>query len=126
MTVRTFIADQPSPQREIMTILRSWILDLGQHIQEKISAKVPYFYFYGPLCFLHPGRDTVELGFAKGYELTDEEKLLESRGRKHVKTITFYSITQLEEQEESLRHMLNEAAILNEYRFKRQKQKKTS
>jgi uncharacterized protein YdeI (YjbR/CyaY-like superfamily) len=124
MTVRTFIADQPSPQREIMTILRSWILDLGQHTQEKISAKIPYFYFYGPLCYLHAQRDGVDLGFTKGYELTDEEKLLESRGRKHVKTITFFSVTQLEEQEESLRHILNEAAILNEYRFRQQQKKK--
>lgn len=124
MTVRTFIADQPSPQREIMTILRSWILDLGRHTEEKISAKIPYFYFFGPLCYLHTQGDGVDLGFTKGYEITDEEKLLESRGRKHVKTITFYSVAQLEEQEESLRHILNEAAILNEYRFKQQQKKK--
>jgi hypothetical protein len=124
MTVRAFIADQPPSQREIMTILRSWILDLGRHTQEKISADIPYFYLYGRLCYLHPQREGVDLGFTKGYELTDEAKLFESRGRKHLKTITFYSVTQLEEQEEALRHILNEAAILNEYRFKQQQKKK--
>lgn len=107
-----------------MTVLRSWVLDLGPHTQEKISNKIPSFSFLGPLCFLNPTDDGVELGFTKGYELSDDDKILESKGRKMVKSITFYSLTALEEQEDSIRHILNEAAILNEYRFKRKTAKK--
>lgn len=124
MNVRQFITEQPDPQREIMTILRSWILDLGPHTQEKISYKIPYFSFYGPLCYLNPNEDGVDLGFTKGYELSNEQGILEAKGRKHVKSITFYSTTDLEEQEDTIRHILNEAAILNEYRFKRKARKK--
>lgn len=119
MTVRTFINEQPAPQRELMTILRSWIFDLGPHTQEKISYKKPYFSFYGTMCFLSAHAEGVDLGFTKGYEISDEQKILESKGRKQVKTITFHSVAELEENEEAIRHILNQAAILNEYRFKR-------
>ena len=124
MNVSGFISLQREPKRGIMTILRSWILDLGRHIEEKISNKIPYFSFFGPLCYLNPTDDGVELGFTKGYELSDDDRILESRGRKMVKSITFYSLTFLEEQEDTIRHILNEAAILNEYRFKRKSTRK--
>lgn len=107
-----------------MTVLRSWVLDLGRHTEEKISNKIPCFSFYGPMCYLNPTGDGVELGFTKGYELSDDDRILESKGRKMVRSITFYSLTSLEEQEETIRHILNEAAILNEYRFKRKANRK--
>lgn len=107
-----------------MTVLRSWILDLGRHTEEKISNKIPYFSFFGPMCYLNPTDEGVELGFTKGYELSDDDRILESRGRKMAKSITFYSLTSLEEREDTIRHLLNEAAILNEYRFKRKASRK--
>jgi hypothetical protein len=119
MNVRQFIYEQPQPQREMMTILRSWILDLGSHTQEKISYKIPYYSFYGTMCFLSPHADGVDLGFTKGYELSNEQKMLESKGRKLVRSVTLHSVAELEENEDTIRHLLNEAAILNEYRFKR-------
>lgn len=124
MNVTQFIAQQPEPNRKIMTVLRSWVLDLGRHTEEKISNKIPYFSFYGPMCYLNPTSEGVELGFTKGYEISDDERILESKGRKMVKSVTFVSLTSLEEQEETIRHILNEAAILNEYRFKRKASRK--
>jgi hypothetical protein len=119
MNVTGFISQQPEPKKGVMTILRSWILDLGRSTEEKISNKIPYFSFFGPMCYLNPTDDGVELGFTKGYELSDDDQLLEAKGRKMVRSITFDSLTSLEEQEDTIRRLLNEAAILNEYRFKR-------
>jgi hypothetical protein len=119
MNVTGFISQQPEPKKGVMTILRSWILDLGRSTEEKISNKIPYFSFFGPMCYLNPTDDGVELGFTKGYELSDDDHLLEAKGRKMVRSITFDSLTSLEEQEDTIRRLLNEAAILNEYRFKR-------
>ena len=126
MTVQAYIVSREDPTRQIMTILRSWVLDLGSHTQEKISHNVPYFSFYGNLCYFSPKKDHgVELCFVKGNRLDDENKILESRGRKELRSKTFYSIAELEEVEDQVRHLLNEAAILNEYHFKqKQKQKK--
>jgi len=119
MTVQYYIRELPESQREIMTVLRSWILDLGPHTSEKINYKVPYFSFYGSLCYLSPQEDGISLSFCKGNEISDEQKLLEKKGRKHVMSITFYSLAQAEEYEDPIRRILNEAAILNEYRYKR-------
>ena len=124
MNVSGFISQQAEPNKGMMTILRSWVLDLGRHTEEKISNKIPYFSFFGPMCYLNPTDEGVELGFTKGYELSDDNRILESKGRKMVTSITFYSVTSLEEQEDAIRHILNEAAILNEYRFKRKATRK--
>ncbi len=119
MRVQNYILSQPSPQREMMTILRSWILDLGSHTQEKISNTVPSFLFYGPLCYLAPRNDGVDLVFPQGHHLDDESGLLDAKGRKHARSRVFYSVAELEEFEEPVRRLLNQAAILNEYQFKR-------
>lgn len=124
MTVQQYISDQPSPQREILTIVQSWVLDLGTHIEQKISNKVPQFYHYGPLCYVHADTDSVEVCFTKGFELVDEEKVLSAEGRKHVRSITFFSVAEAEEHEDEIRKLLNEAAILNEFQFKRKKKSK--
>jgi len=117
MNVSGFISRQAEPNMGIMTILRSWILDLGRHIEEKISNRIPYFSFFGPLS---PTNEGLELGFTKGYVLSDVDRILEPTGpRKMVRSITLYGLTFLEEQENAIRHVLNETAILNEYRFKR-------
>lgn len=124
MNVSHYIHKQPSPNREIMTVLRSWILDLGSHTVERISYRVPYFSYYGPLCYFNPGPDGIDFSFTKGNELSDEQQILESRGRKQVRSITFYSLAQVEEHEDSIRRLLNEAAILNEYLYKRKQKKR--
>ncbi|WP_333818942.1 DUF1801 domain-containing protein [Ohtaekwangia sp.] len=125
MTVSHFIAEAREPHREIMTILRAWVRDLGAHMQEKISNKVPYFYLHGPLCYFSAAAEGIDICFSRGNEISDDQKLLEAKGRKHVRSVTFHSVAELEENEETLRHILNEAAILNEYHF-RQKKKKSA
>ena len=86
---------------------------------------MPYFYFHGPLCYLSPKLDGVYIGFAKGHQLSNEQDLLESNKRKFVRTITFHSLAELEEKEEEVRKILNEAAILNEYHARRKTKSKS-
>ena len=107
-----------------MSVLRRWILDLGPHTQEKISYTVPYFYFYGPLCYLNPALDGVDLSFVNGKKLSNEQKLLEDKNRKTVASIRFHSLAEVEEREEQIRQILNEAAILNQYLHNLKKKKK--
>ena len=124
MTVSSYISQLGEPHRQIMTILRSWILDLGPHTQEKITYKIPYFHFYGHLCSLRPNSEGVDLSFMRGNELEDESKLLEGRGRKQVKSITFYSVAETEEHEDEVRRLLNRAALQNEYHQSQKKRMK--
>lgn len=107
-----------------MSVLRRWILDLGPHTQEKISYTVPYFYFYGQLCYLNATTDGVDLSFANGKKLSNKQKLLEDKNRKAVASIRFHSLAEVEEMEEPVRQILNEAAILNQYLYQVKKNKK--
>jgi uncharacterized protein YdhG (YjbR/CyaY superfamily) len=122
--VQGYIALQRSSQKEMMSVLRRWILDLGPHAQEKISYTVPFFYFYGPLCYLNPAADGVDLSFTKGKKLSNGHKLLEGKNRKTVASIRFHSLAEVEEREEKIRQILNEAAILNQYLHNLKKKKK--
>ena len=115
MTVAQFIKAQPPRKLEMMTILRSWIFDLGAQTKEGIRDNIPHFHLHGDLCYLNPTEEGVDLGFVKGYELPNEHGLLESNGRKHTMSITFHSVAEVEEHEETVRQILNEAAILNEF-----------
>jgi hypothetical protein len=122
--VQSYIAERSPSQAKIMSVLRSWVLDIGPHAQEKISYTVPYFYFHGPLCYLSPKLDGAYIAFVHGHQLSDEHGLFETSNRKFVRAIHFYSLAELEEKEEEIRKILNEAAILNEYYFHQKKAKK--
>jgi len=123
-SVKDFIAEQRSTQKQILSVLRGWILDLGSHTTEKISYRVPCFYFYGLLCQLKPTADGVDLSFTQGASLSRDHKMVEKKGQKNVGTIRFHSLAELEECEEELRAILNEAAIQNQYLFNQKKKKK--
>ena len=104
-----------------MSVLRNLILDIAPYVEEKISYTVPFFYFHGPLCYLSPTFDGVYIGFVRGHQLANEQGLLETKKRKYIRSIHFYSLIELEEKEEVIRHILNEAAILNEYHAQQKK-----
>jgi uncharacterized protein YdhG (YjbR/CyaY superfamily) len=122
--VQDYIASQRPSHKEMMSVLRRWALDLGPHAQEKMSYNVPFFYFYGPLCYLNPVAEGVDLSFTKGNKLSNEQQLLENKKRKTVASIRFHSLAEVEEREEQIRQILNEAAILNQYLFQVKKRKK--
>jgi len=123
-SVSNYIASLPKSQAQIFSVLRNMVLDVGPHVQEKISYKIPFFYFHGPLCYLSPTFDGTYIGFVRGHQLSNEHGLLEKKGRKFVRSIHFYSLAELEEREEQIRQILNEAAILNEYHYRQRKKKK--
>lgn len=122
MTVQHFITNLPDKQRQIMTILRSWIFDLGPQVSEHISNDVPSFHLHGALCYLMPeDEDGVILSFNRGYELPKKYELLEVKEHKHVKSVTFYGVTEVEEHEDEVKEILNEAAALNGFLARRKK-----
>lgn len=121
--VQDYIASRPRSQAQIMSVLRNLVLDIGIHVQEKVSYNVPFFYFHGPLCYISPTFDGVYVGFVRGHQLSNEHGLLETKKRKYIRSIHFYSLAELEEKEERVRYLLNEAAILNEYYFQQKKKK---
>jgi hypothetical protein len=107
----------------MMTILRTWVFDLGRQVSEKFSKGVDSFAFFGRLCYLRVDDDNgIELCFVRGDKL-ERNSRLEARGRKWARSLSFSSVAEVEEHEDLVRSLLNEAAILNEYLFKRKVRK---
>ena len=116
-TVESFIARQPLSQRKVITFLRHLILDIAPAVGEKISYKIPFYAYHGSLCYLNPVSGAVDLGFARGVELSNQQQLLQRKGRKQVCSIRLYHLAEAEEHATALREILHEAAILNNHHW---------
>lgn len=113
--VEEYIARHRPLQQKIMSVLRSWILDLGAHTEEKIKYKIPYFNHFGTVAYLKPTVDGVDLGLIEGKSLSRSHKMVLVKGSKSHGYIRFHSLAELEEQEDEIRKILNDAAIMNRY-----------
>lgn len=105
----------------MLQTLRSTILQVAPHIDESIKYAIPFYSYYGPLCFLNVRRDVVTLGLCRGACLADEQGILEGRGKEvrhvHIRNMLDINIT-------ALQVLLQEAALLNEVSRKTKKYKK--
>jgi hypothetical protein len=82
-------------------------------VTSKISYQIPFYYRKSWICYLNPVKGGgVELGFTRGQELSNEQGILEAKGRKQVAGIIFYSLKDIPER--ALLEVINEAIILDE------------
>ena len=91
MTVDDYINQHSPDHQRILRWVRQIILLSDSNIREKISWNVPFYtYRRVHLCYLNVVRSepmAVDLAFTSGHELPDEANLLESRGRKTIKSL---------------------------------------
>ncbi len=120
--ILTFIYQHDNPQRAILEYLHERISSLPE-VTAKIRYKIPFYYRKSWFCYLNPTKDGgVELAFTRGNELSNEQGLLASKGRKQVYGVTFYSLKDI--PEDTLFEVLTEALVLDEtvkYASKRKK-----
>ncbi len=122
-TVQRFILHQEAKQRTILQFLHDLLLAHPEIIC-KIRYKIPFYYRKSWICYLNPVRkkDAIELAFVRGNELSNEQGLLESKGRKQVFGITFSSVEEIPQR--ALLELIQEAILLDEtvpYASKRRK-----
>lgn len=114
-SIDDYIDKSPTEYIPIIEILRKVILGTLPTIQEKISYGIPFYYHYGPLCYINPRKKVVDLGFSKGYALSNKQGVLESKNRSHVQTISFDSSANI--NTEVIREIILEAIMINEFRI---------
>ncbi|GAB3639841.1 DUF1801 domain-containing protein [Spirosoma arcticum] len=118
MTVDDYINQQMSDHQRILRWLRQLILTSDSDIRERISWKVPFYTCHAThLCYLNVVRSEpmeVDLAFVQGSGLPDEAGLLESRGRKKIKSLIIRNVGNPEE--DVVRTYLQEALLLNDNR----------
>lgn len=104
-----YILDQKEPYRTILLHLQVVIEATLPDLKMLYKYKIPFYYVEGkrPFCFMGVSKNYVDLGFWHGTHLTNHEEHLVSKGRKHMKSLRYF--TPEEVNEEVLIDVLKEA-----------------
>lgn len=109
-------------QRDILLHLHELITSFPE-VTGKIRYKIPFYDRRSWICYLNPIKgDRVELAFTRGNELSNEQGLLEARGRKQILGVVFDAVEEI--PDETVLEVLREALLLDEevpYRWKRKR-----
>lgn len=120
--VENRIYEFENPQREIMLFLHKMLKDEFT-LTDKITFNNPCYYQNSWICYLKALKNSkVELAFFRGNELSNHQDILESKGRKQLRSLDIASISEIPFEE--LRKVLHEAIVLDQtvpYASKRQK-----
>jgi hypothetical protein len=109
-------------QRDVLLYIHK-LLSQELNLIDKIRFKIPFYYRKSWICYLNPGKNkSVEFAFVRGNELSNSQKILESRGRKQVLSIELTALSQIPIKE--LTEIIQEAILLDDtvpYQSKRSK-----
>ena len=111
-SVEEYIYDLRGQQKAVMEYLHQ-LLETYPGITSKIRYKVPFYYRKSWICYLNPVKgDQVELSFTRGNELSNEQGILDFRGRKQVAGILFPSVESI--KTDVIAEIIQEAIMLDE------------
>ncbi|MFN8349020.1 MAG: DUF1801 domain-containing protein [Spirosomataceae bacterium] len=114
-----FLAHQTPEIRQLLQYVRQLILVAHPKMRERFMYNsVPFFMCYDYVCYFGKIQKTkgVEICFAKGFLLSNEQGLLDAKGRKLVSGITVRNLQEFKEIEEEFLEVLQEAILINETR----------
>lgn len=116
--VSAYIRQQPEADQPYYEQLRQLILESGPGVEELLKYGIPFYHYFGPLCYLSPQKGQLILGFTKGASLADENGIL--TGNQQVVRHFVVNKDALDQLDE-LRRLLQEAMLLNEFTKKKKK-----
>jgi len=119
-----FILGLEGEQQKIFQRLHQ-LLSYELDLECKIRYKIPFYFSRSWICYLNPKQDDgVELVFLRGNELSNDQNILEARGRTQVKGIQYFNLKEINII--PLLECIQEALLLDEtvpYKSKRKKKK---
>ncbi|NQU05662.1 MAG: DUF1801 domain-containing protein [Calditrichaeota bacterium] len=85
--VDKYISELTPPLDQISEELRGIIHQVVPEIVEHFMFNQPWFFYYGPLCYIRVRKGHVYFGFKMGVALTDPQDLMEGKGKlmRHLK-----------------------------------------
>ena len=93
--IQDFIFNHENHQRAILLYLHNLLTD-PMNLTAKIRYKIPFYYGKTWICYLNPIKSTaVELALIRGSELSNEQGILEHKGRKQVWGITYTNVSEI-------------------------------
>lgn len=110
--IEDFIYRHEGNQREVMVYFHR-LLTSFPTVTAAIKYRIPFYDQNTWVCYLNPLKNgKVSLCFIRGYELSNTQGLLESKGRKQVLSIDFGRVSDI--PEDAIREIINEALFLDE------------
>jgi hypothetical protein len=110
--VLNFIHNYEGNQRDVMLYFHKLLTDFPT-VTASIKYRIPFYDQSTWVCYLNPLKNgKVSLCFIRGYELSNEQGLLESKGRKQVLSIDVETVEEIPKK--SIREIVNEALFLDE------------
>jgi hypothetical protein len=111
-TIEDFIYQYDGDQKAIMLYFHKLLVEEFD-LTPKLTYNLPFYYRKSWICYLFPTKKgAIELAFTRGNELSNEQGLLKTKGRKQVSSIDFNSIKDI--PEDMVRMVLHEAILLDE------------
>ena len=94
-----YILSRPGPYRMILLHLQLVIERTIPELQLRYRYKIPFFYLDGkPFCYLNQSKDYVDLGFWNAAYLTVHTELMETSGRKMMKSLRYRSLDDIKDR----------------------------
>lgn len=110
--IQAFILDHDGQQAAVMQFLHDIMMGFPDMVS-KIRYRVPFYYRKSWMCYIKPVKDKqVEFVFIRGNELSNEQGLLDAKGRKQVMGVTFDRVEDI--PVETLQQVIQEALLLDE------------
>lgn len=121
-SIEDYIYRHEGKQRDILQQLHERLTE-ELNLEAKLRYKIPFYYNRSWICYLNAQQDgSVELAFTRGNELSNDQGLLDSKGRKQVMSLHIEELKQIHDP--MLLEVWQEAILLDEtipYASKRQK-----
>jgi len=100
-------------RRQLAYILRDIVLAASPQVTEKLAWGLPFFYAHSYLCYLNPDKKGgLYLGFTRGNQLSNQQGILEMKGRKQIASISYRSVEDIDVA--PLEEILQEALLVDE------------
>ena len=94
-----YILEKPEPFRSILLHIQATIEGIVPEAELMYKWRLPCFYIEkNPFCFLNHSKKYVDLVFWRGAHLTKHSEVLVSEGRKHMKSLRFKTLEEIDQE----------------------------
>ena len=111
-TIENFILKHDGQQKAIVTFLHHH-LSTYHDLDSKINWNIPTYYRRSWVCYLNPIKNQgIELAFFHGTQLSNEQGILKTKGRKQVAGIDLFKVAEIDQA--AINEIVQEAIILDD------------
>lgn len=116
ISVEDFIESQEPAISVLLNHIRRVVLHAHPKIKERFMFNTTMFGIKNEFCYFVILKKNlgVEVGFHRGFQLSNEQGLLESKKRKFIHGVTFRDLEDYKNKEVSFKEILQEAIILDD------------